>query len=138
MKFLIILLLTVCSLSTQARGPGDGPIVPWPTTVGLERLTCEELQGNWTAYSHNTIWFLELYMDSTEGALSTLRIRSNALFNNKGNGWLEYDGRLFFGKLVLDHTHIYDIFLFKDRDGTKLRIAQGPLKYYDLKLYRKE
>lgn len=135
MKHLILLLLTVFSLSAKA-GPGDGPIVPWPTSVSLQNITCEDLQGEWVAYSHNTIWFVNLEM--RPDAISTVRITSNALFTHKATGWLEAGDRLFYGKLAMDHKHIYNVIVFRDREGTKVRVIQGPQKYFDLKLYNRK
>lgn len=136
MKHLILLILTVFSLSATARGPGDGPIVPWPTSVSLHNITCEDLQGEWVAYSHNTIWFVNLEM--RPDALSTIRMTSNALFTHKAKGWLEPGDRLFYGKLAMDSNHIYDVIVFRDSEGTKIRVIQGANKFFDLKLYTRK
>lgn len=137
MKSLIILILTVFSLSSfAARGPGDGPIVPWPTSVSLMQVTCEELDGDWVAFSHSTLWFVTFNMRPGQ-FLSSLNIKSNALFTHKAVGWLEPADRLFFGKIAMDSNHIYDVIVFKDREGTKLRVVKGTNKYFDLQLLRR-
>lgn len=137
MKTLLLVLLAVFSISAHARGPGGDPVIPWPTFVSLTPVTCEQLQGDWVAYDHNSIWFVNLEMREGD-ALSTLRIKSNALFTHKATGWLEADGPLFYGKIAMDPTHFYDVIVFRDLDGTKIRIIKGPQKYFDLKLYRRE
>lgn len=137
MKTLLLILLSVFSLTVEARGPGTDPVIPWPTSVTLRPLSLDELQGNWVAYSDNSIWFIELEM-RPDNALSTIRMKSNALFTKKATGWLEFDHEMFFGKIAMDSKHIYNVIVYKDSDGTKIRIVQTRYKYFDLKLYRLE
>ncbi|MBV2169981.1 MAG: hypothetical protein KUL82_14855 [Bdellovibrio sp.] len=135
MKLLIPLLLTFLSLAAFA-GPGDGPIVPWPTSINRQNITSEELIGNWVTFSHNTIWFLEVTPDDGIEGVLYLSLKSNALFNHKATGYVFPDERIFWGDLIMDKNHISRIAIFRDRDGLKLRISSKQDTFHDLKLYR--
>lgn len=135
MKLLISLLLTFFSWAALA-GPGDGPIVPWPTSVTRQNITSEELLGNWVTFSHNTIWFLEVTPDKGIEGVLYLTLKSNALFTHQGSGYVFPDERIFWGDLIMDKSHVSRIAIFRDQEGVKLRISAKPNSYYDLKLYR--
>lgn len=134
MKILASLLLTLfCSCAVA--GPGDGPIVPWPTSL-REDLLIEDIQGSWTGYSHNTIWFIDIYPAVGIDDVVVIRISSQALFTHKAQGLLNSNGGLFAGEVFMDPNHRASILVFKDGKGTTLRIADKHKKFYDVRLYK--
>lgn len=135
MKFLTSLLFILFSAFAFA-GPGDGPIVPWPTSVVREDICIEDIQGEWVAYAHNSIWFINIQQKDMEPERSSIEIKSAALFTRQAAGWLMSADRIFWGELTMDATHRSAFVIFKDADGTKLRLAKGNGRYLDLKLYR--
>lgn len=140
MKTLILILLAVFSITIHARGPGNGgdPTVPWPTNDSLQVLSKDYLNGEWMAFSHNSVWYLNFDCDSAN-ELTLLSMQSQALFTHKARGFLEVtDNRLYFGKIVMDANHIYSAIVFRDHEGTKVRIVKTPQQYFDLKIYRRK
>lgn len=140
MKTIILILLTVFSLSAHARGPGSGgdPTIPWPTSANLQSLSMDYLNGEWVAFSHNTVWYLN-FDCRPDDQLTLLHIQSGALFTHKARGFLEVDSdRLYYGKIVMDANHIHDAIVFRDKEGTKVRIIKSSQQYFDLKLYRRK
>ncbi|KHD89973.1 MAG: hypothetical protein OM95_00075 [Bdellovibrio sp. ArHS] len=135
MKFLSTLLLILFS-SFAFAGPGDGPIVPWPTSVTREALTDTQVYGRWVAYEHHAIWFVNIQKDPLEIGRSYISISSDALFTHKAVGSLYTGDNVMWGKLIMDATHSAAIVLYKDAEGTKLRIAKGRNRYVELKLSR--
>lgn len=134
MKILASLILTLfCSPSFA--GPGDGPIVPWPTSV-RELIAIEDIQGSWTGYSHNTIWNVDIYPAVGVSDVGVIRIRSEALFTNRAQGLLNDSNGFFWGEVFMDLRHRAMVIIYKDRDGTKLRLVNTTnQKFYDIKLF---
>lgn len=135
MKFLTSLILILFSTSAFA-GPGDGPIVPWPTNVIRETIHIDEIEGDWAAYASNSVWLIKIKQEDLEFGRSSIQIKSSALFTRQAAGWLYAGDRIFWGRLIMDSTHAAAFVIFKDQDGTKLRLAKGNGRYLDLKLYR--
>lgn len=134
MKFIASLILTLfCSLSLA--GPGDGPIVPWPTSI-REDLVIEDIQGSWIGYSHNSIWNIDIYSAVGISDVGVIRIRSEALFTNKAQGLLNDSNGFFWGEVTMDLRHRAIVILYKDSEGTKLRLVNTTTqKFHDIKLY---
>nr|WP_295905721.1 hypothetical protein [uncultured Bdellovibrio sp.] len=135
MKFLTSLLLILISVVAFARS-GDGPTVPWPTSIDRESIFTEDLQGEWVAYGHNSVWYINIDQKDMEPERSSIQIQSAALFTRKASGWFLSADRIFYGKLKMDENHETAFVIFRDYEGTKLRIATGSHRFLDLKLYR--
>ena len=135
MKFLISILLILINFGAFA-GPGDGPVVPWPTSIDRENIDLDDLQGEWVAFEHNSVWHIEIQQPEDGSDYSTILITSAALFTHKATGWFVPADRIFYGQLVMDEKHETSFVIFKDRDGTKLRLKLGPDRFLDLKLFR--
>lgn len=139
MKKLTSLLLLLFCTSAFATGNGTGPTVPWPTSiVNKHELLFEDLRGDWIGYSQNSLWFVHIdYNFSSPEGLASIEIRSNALFTSQAFGWLRSWDKIFWGEVTMDDNHKTAFILYKDGDGTKLRIGKNAKTYYDIKLYRK-
>lgn len=135
MKLLISILLMLLNFSAFA-GPGDGPIVPWPTSIDRESIDLDDLQGEWVAFEHNSVWHIQIRGPEDGSDYSTIFISSAALFTRKATGWFAQADHIFYGQLIMDSTHESSFVIFKDRDGTKLRLMTGPNRFLDLKLFR--
>lgn len=137
MKLLVALFLILTS-SWAFAGPGDGPIVPWPTSVNRQDLLFEDLKGEWVAYSHNSLWFIKIEYDySSPEGLAKIEVKSSELFTSYAVGWLQSWNRIYWGELVMDKNHKVTFIAYKDAEGTKIRIGKDSRQYFDLKLYRK-
>ncbi len=138
MKFLVLLFLFFSS-SLSFAGPGDGPIVPWPTSiVNKHELLFEDLRGEWVGYSQNTLWFVNIdYNFSSPDGLASIEIRSSALFTTYGFGWLQNWEKVFWGEVTMDDNHKTSFIIYKDTEGTKLRMGKNSKSYFDVILYRK-
>lgn len=134
MKIIASLILTLfCSLSFA--GPGDGPIVPWPTSL-RENIVIEDIQGSWIGYSHNSIWNIDIYSAVGVSDVGVIRIRSEALFTNKAQGLLNDSNGFFWGEVIMDLKHRAMVIIYKDTEGTKLRIVNTTnQKFHDIELY---
>lgn len=134
MKILASLLFTLfCSYAFA--GPGDGPIVPWPTSL-REDILMEDIQGSWIGYIHNSIWFVDIHPAIGRDDSAVIRVASMALFTHKAEGLLNSQGGLFMGEIVMDENHRASLLIFKDGDGTTLRMAEKNNRFHDIKLYK--
>lgn len=134
MKFLMPLLLTWFCTPTYA-GPGDGPIVPWPTSV-RETIQVEELLGTWVAYDFNSVWNINIYPLLPGSNVVYVDIQSAALFTQNAQGILNDGDGLFWGDIIMDESHRSQILIYRDSEGTKLRLGKNKNKFFDMKLYR--
>ncbi|QDK37472.1 hypothetical protein [Bdellovibrio sp. NC01] len=138
MKHFFLIILSLFFTAGSLAHPG-GPITPpWPLSISTAPLDIETLPGEWVAYSHNTIWFLQIELNANGRGLAAIHIQSNAIRNHKVDGWLAPDQNALIGEILVDENRSQKIMIFKDKDGTKLRIAAGGNGYYDLKLYKRE
>lgn len=135
----ILSLVLLFAASTSFAGPGATPVFPWPTSiVNKHELLFEDLRGDWIGYSNNSLWFVNIdYNFSSPEGLASIEIRSNALFTSQAVGWLQSWDKIFWGEVTMDDNHKTSFILYKDGDGTKLRIGKSAKTYYDIKLYRK-
>ncbi|KYG64215.1 hypothetical protein AZI87_13310 [Bdellovibrio bacteriovorus] len=138
MKLLSSFMAVFIMTSFSFAGPGDGPIVPWPTSVVREALNETTIYGDWVAYEHNAVWYINIQKDPLEIGRASIAISSGAVFTHKAVGSLYRGDNVFWGKLVMDANHSAAIVLYKDYEGTKLRIAKGHNRYVDVKLYRQK
>lgn len=136
MKLLISLIL-ILFCSTTFAGPGDGPIVPWPTTA-LERISAEDLQGEWVAYTDDSVWLIRVWPMNLNVGASYLEMESAALFTRQAFAWLYCAGNVVWGTLIMDDNHEANFLIYKDHEGTKMRLNKGRGRYIDIKLYRTE
>ncbi len=142
MKQLITILAVVLGLfiatSAWARGPGDPISPPWPVSISTMPLDMQELPGEWVAYSHDTIWFIQIELNANGRGLAAIHIQSNAVRTHKVDGWLAPHENSLAGEIFLDGTRRNQIMIFRDKEGTKLRLSAPSDNYYDLKLYKRE
>lgn len=136
---MILSLLILLSTQFSFAGPGATPIFPWPTSVGPKHeLLFEDLRGEWVGYSQNTLWFVNIdYNFSSPDGLAAIEIRSSALFTTYGFGWLKSWEKVFWGEVTMDDNHKTSFIIYKDTEGTKLRMGKNAKSYFDVILYRK-
>lgn len=141
MKQLIIILIVLlgcCIVTTTWARPGDPISPPWPVSISTMPLEIESLPGEWVAYDHDTIWFMQIALNANGRGLAAIHIQSNAIRNHDVSGWLAPHTNSLAGELIIDGTHSSEIMIFCDQDGTKLRISSSTNGgYYDLKLYKR-
>lgn len=136
MKAFLILILTLISSFSYAA-LGTDPIIPWPTSV-REKLFMNDIEGSWVAFSHNTTWFIEIHHRFGFEDSPSIVIKSPSLFTNKGEGFLKSGQGLFWGLLVMDNNHQATILIYKDSEGTKLRMVDSPSRFHDMSLIKIE
>lgn len=120
-----------------SAGPGDGPIVPWPSLISPETIVPHTLTGEWVAYANDSIWYINIDCDRLYSKLASITINSNAIRNHMAKGWLEAQDNILLGTVSVDSTHIYGVMLFADQHNLFLRVATGQNRYFDLTLHRK-
>ncbi|HEX7674035.1 MAG TPA: hypothetical protein VF412_07685 [Bdellovibrio sp.] len=134
--FLSLFILAIASIGHTHPG---GPVIPpWPVSISTQPLIIEDLPGEWIAYDHNTIWFIQIELDANGRGLASIHMQSNAIRTHKVDGWLAPQENSLSGELNFDGQHSVKVMIFRDYEGTKLRIAAAHDSYYDLKLYRRE
>lgn len=134
MKFLTSLLFVLLSPVAFA-GPGDGPIVPWPTSV-VEDIFVDDIKGPWAAYDHNSVWFIDIDLDVENENSALITVRSAALFGHFATGSIRGLNHFFCGEITMDETHRAGVIIFRDHDGYKLRISDRTHRYRDMQLFR--
>ncbi len=134
MKLLTALVLVLFSVVAEARS-GDTPIFPWPTSVDRKALFLEDLQGDWVAYGHNAVWHIHIEATDMEPERAEIQISSAALFTRKASGWLLAADRIYYGKIKMDEKHEAALVIFKDQEGTKVRLSRSQGRFLDLKLF---
>ncbi|MGZ3769281.1 MAG: hypothetical protein ACXVCP_01930 [Bdellovibrio sp.] len=134
MKFMIILFSLFIASASWSRGPVDPIMPPWPLqTLPLNKY---DFPGRWISVTHKTIFVVDIDFNGNGDGCSTIQIRSNANITQLANGLIkEYKG-IFIGQ-VDDGSRILNIMIFRDDQGTKLRIADSR-GYFDLKLLKSE
>lgn len=120
-----------------SAGPGDGPIVPWPTLISPETMIPHALTGEWVAYAHDTIWYINIDCDRMYSKLASITIHSNGIRNHLAKGWMEAHDNILLGTVSVDESHIYGVMLFANQENLILRMATAQNRYFDLTLYRK-
>lgn len=134
--FVLILSLFVWTTTTWAAGPGDGPIVPWPTTSLLESAEKSAMLGSWVGYHNNAVWFIDVLKDPATECVYELKIYSHALRNHWGYGRIKFDTRAFWGTVYMDESHSSAVYIFRELDGTPtMRIGKNN-RWQDIHLYR--
>ncbi|MDG0817394.1 hypothetical protein [Bdellovibrio svalbardensis] len=134
---LTVVLGLFIATSAWARGPVDPISPPWPVSISTMPLEMEDLPGEWVAYSHNTIWFIQIEMNANGRGLAAIHIQSNAVRTHKVDGWLAFHKNSLAGEILFDGHASKQIMIFRDSEGTKLRISAPGDRYYDLKLYKR-
>lgn len=124
----LIFLMSFLFLSASFAGPGDGPIVPWPTNVERQEIIAEDLHGTWVAYGDNTLWFVTIAMDAQDAKRVNIDIESNGLFTGKASGWMYSGKKLFWGTVQMDDRHASGVVVYRDSHGIKMRIYSRNLK----------
>lgn len=137
MKAFIIILSLLTSCASWARGPVDPISPPWPLSISTLPVDLIYLPGEWVAYDHNSIWWIQITFNKEKNGLSEIYIRSNAVRNHEAAGWLVGQKNALVGQLVFNNERAVNIMIFRDKEGTKLRIAAESETYYDLKLFKK-
>lgn len=137
MKLILSFLFSFFSLGTTATwaGPGDGPVVPWPTKSLRYDITLESVAGEWFGFSHNSIWFVNISPIVDMPGVSSITLDSRAIFKGYAAGLLTADDRMLIGVVYMDENHMETLLVFKDIDGTKIRMQSGQHEYVDIKLY---
>lgn len=138
MKHLLILPILLFSFNLWARGPVDPVSPPWPLSISTLPVDFDGLPGEWVAYGHNTIWFIDIEPNANGRGLSGIHIKSNAIRTHDVDGWLGVQQNALVGQVAIDSDTTLDIMIFRDREGTKLRLGSSGDKYYDLKLYKRQ
>lgn len=135
MKFMTILFLSLfIGCTSLGRGPVDPITPPWPLrTLPVDK---REFPGRWVGINFNTIWIIEINPYLDEQGRSGIKIKSNATKLRYAAGWLLEEKNVFLGQVIEGQT-IYNIMIFRDDKGTKLRIADTR-GYFDLKLFKNE
>lgn len=135
MKFIPVLFLSFfIGCTVWSRGPVDPITPPWPLrTLPVDKL---EFPGHWVGIISNTIWVIEIapYVDET--GRSGIKIKSNTDNIHYAAGWLLEQKGVFVGQ-ALENGKSFNIMIFRDEQGTKLRIADTR-GYFDLKLLKSE
>lgn len=137
MKLILSLFLSFFALGAQNTwaGPGDGPVVPWPTKSLRYDINLENVVGEWFGFAHNSIWFVKVSMIEDMPEVSSITIDSRAIFKGYAAGLLTEDDRMLVGVVYMDENHMETLLMFKDIEGTKLRMQSGQHDYVDIKLY---
>lgn len=142
MKQLMTIMAIVLGLflanSAWARGPVDPISPPWPVSISTMPLEIESLPGEWVAYSHNTIWFIQIELNANGRGLASIHIQSNAVRTHNVSGWMEQLQNSLAGEIDFDGDRSSKIMIFRDNEGTKLRVSASGGGYYDLKLYKRK
>lgn len=132
----LIFTFTLLALSAVSAGPGDGPIVPWPTATLMESPEKSAMIGSWVAYEDNSVWFIDIYEDPELDYLFDIKVFSHALYGHHGYGRLQFDKRAFWGTLYMAANHDLMVFIFRDNDGTPMMRIGKHSKWHDVQLYR--
>ena len=133
--FLSLFILTLASIGHTHPG---GPVIPpWPVSISTQPLIIEDLPGEWVAYDRNSIWFIQIELDANGRGTAQIHVQSNAIRARKVDGWLAPQENSLSGEINFDGQRPVKIMIFRDHEGTKLRIAGPHESYYDLKLYRR-
>ncbi len=135
MKKLILLFVLFFSSFSFA---GPIIIIIWPTSLSKEVIHLYDLSGEWVAYSHNTIWFIEFHNLPRNTQDIAVNITSNAVRTHRAAGILSANNNTLIGEIITSDGKAHAALLFRDHEGTKLRIASSSQKYYDLKLYPRQ
>lgn len=134
MKFMIFFLSLFIACTSWSRGPVDPITPPWPLrTLPVNKV---EFPGRWIGVLYDTVWVIEIETNSNEEGHSDIQIRSNTNIMHAANGWLKEQKNVFVGQ-VLEQEKIFNIMVFRDAQGTKLRIADAR-GYFDLRLLKSE
>ncbi|MGZ3774095.1 MAG: hypothetical protein ACXVCY_08960 [Pseudobdellovibrionaceae bacterium] len=135
MKIMIPFILSLFIGTTSwSHGPVDPITPPWPLrTLPVNKV---EFPGRWVGVYWNTLWVVEVDPNISEDGRSNILIKSNANSIRFASGWLTEQKDVFVGKAV-EGDSTFNIMIFRDDEGTKLRIA-GTNRYFDLKLYKSQ
>lgn len=139
MKKVLAGLLVLASSVFAHADPGTIPVFPWPTSVGpKQEILFEDLRGEWVGYGQNSLWFVHIdYNFSSPDGLASIEIKSNAIFTSFATGWLQSWDKIFWGEMTMDDSHKTSFIIYKDAEGTKLRMGKNSKSYFDVILYRK-
>lgn len=121
--------------TTGWTGPGDGPVVPWPTKSLCYDISLESVKGSWFAFAHNSVWHIEIAPVPENREIYQISIYSQALFKKQASGLLTQDDKALVGIIHMDEEHVETILIYRDTDGTKLRIQNSDHSFSDIKLY---
>lgn len=134
MKILVILFSCFVTCASWG-GPVDPIQPPWPLgTLPLNRL---EFPGRWLSVNSNTVFIVDIDLNGKENGISEIKIRSNTRVINYAKGWVKEQKRGIFAGQVVDGNKLLNVMIFRDDEGTKLRIADTR-GYFDLKLLKNQ
>lgn len=134
MKLITILLCLFIGCTSWGRGPVDPITPPWPLrALPVNKV---ELPGRWIGFLYHTIWVVEIDSNIDEDGVSEIQIKSNTDLIPSAKGWLNERKNVFVGQVV-DGGKTFNIMIFRDEQGTKLRVADTH-GYFDLKLLKGE
>lgn len=134
----IVFISIFLSLCASSAGPGDGPIVPWPTATLMESPEKSAMIGSWVAFEDNSIWFIDIYEDPDLDYLFDIKIFSHALYGHHGYGRLQFDKRAFWGTLYMADDHDLMVFVYRAHDDTPMMRIGKHNKWHDVELFRYE
>lgn len=132
------LILTMALFFSTFAFAGPIVIIIWPTSISKEALNIHDMTGEWVAFSHNTIWFIEFHPLPRNMEDLAINISSNAVRTHKAAGILSLNGNTMLGEIMTSDSKSQTALLFKDHEGTKLRIMSSSNRYHDLKLHPRQ
>lgn len=128
--FLVLFMLVTIAIQPAHSGP---IIIIWPSSMDKAKISPQEILGTWVAWYDKQSWIVSLEQDQKSG-LVEVSMQDTASQSHHSIGQLRPNGNTLFGKIATDHGHTHSMLLFRDRQGTKLRIIIDRFTYYDLVL----
>lgn len=137
MKLILSLVFGFLALTpfVSKASPGDGPVVPWPTKSLCYDITLESVAGEWFGVANNSNWFITIQPADSSQLVYSISLYSQSIFKKSAHGLLTEDDRILVGVISMDENHVETLVIYRDIEGTKMRIQVGTNKYLDVKLY---
>lgn len=129
-KKLYLVLFTLVTLTLQPAQSGP-IIIVWPSYVDSSTIYPQEILGTWMAWDKKRSWIVNLERDQRTGLIK-ITMQSTSSQTYQGVGKLHPNVNTLYGRITMDHGRTHSVLLFRDQEGTKLRIIVSKTNYSDL------
>lgn len=136
MRILILSLSILLFSQFSWSGPGDGPIVPWPTSKPPHRVISKDVIGSFYGFTDNAIWYIDITSNPDLPRSLNIAVYSHSLFNNMGVGYLQAFDNLYWGYIKMDETHSAGIVIYRNDDGLQVRLVEQGKDINEFHVYR--
>lgn len=136
MKSLTLLFALIFCSTPLLAGPGDGPIVPWPTQVEPVRIFSEDISGAWYGFDDNAEWIISIQPVSIRTDFFDVQVHSNSLYSKAAQGLFFLTPGGIWGALQIDDNHAVGIVIYRDKQGFRMRVSKDRLGILEVDLYK--